>query len=556
MTQFDVNDIRQKLPVDDDADICHGPRFTLHRPCNRQNWNKLRIAPGHQVGLPIRRGRPIIRIRRAPEPHVICSTFQKGCRVVHRFFICLCAVPAWLLSEGFAEEFSVRPLTADEQEVLSSIQEKQLLDTLSYLASDEMNGRDTPSRELDIAADFVANRFRQAGLEGLGASGSFFQTAELFRTSAPQSTAVLTVGSSLNVPLTVLTGTNGLIKISGVVRDAAANNMPAADDGQTTIFVMDEHPLPPQATDDPAVVLTTYVRRVAPLVRQGAKIVLVRVTNGSVLFDVAAAFQQTPVLIPAELEPQCAIVLVSETQSLEGKVALEIPANVRTSTPVHNVVGVLRGSDPEAAGQAVVISAHLDHIGPARRGDDKVNNGADDNASGVTGVLLLADAFAALKVRPRRSLIFMTFWGEEKGLLGSKYFAENPLWNLTDIVCDINLEMIGRPEEHAEGRAWGTGWSRSSLGPQVAAGAIRAGVLISDHERFSEMLYTRSDNASFVAKGIIAHSFSAGSLHRDYHQPTDEVAKINIPHMTRIIQGLLAGILPIAMGELTPRATR
>ena len=90
----------------------------------------------------------------------------------------------------------------------------------------------------------------------------------------------------------------------------------------------------------------------------------------------------------------------------------------------------------------------------------------------------------------------------------------------------------------------------------MAAGAIRAGVSIFHHEQFSEMLYRRSDNASFVAKGIIAHSFSAGSLHSDYHQPTDEVAKINVPHMTKIIQGLLAGILPIARGELTPMAMR
>ena len=86
----------------------------------------------------------------------------------------------------------------------------------------------------------------------------------------------------------------------------------------------------------------------------------------------------------------------------------------------------------------------------------------------------------------------------------------------------------------------------------MAVGAMRADVTIFQHEKFSEMLYARSDNASFVAKGVIAHSFSAGSLHNDYHQPTDEVARLNIPHMTKIIQGLLAGTLPIARGELTP----
>ncbi|MEJ7593308.1 MAG: M28 family peptidase [Planctomycetaceae bacterium] len=438
--------------------------------------------------------------------------------------------------------------------MLRSIQEKQVLETVSFLASDKMNGRDTPSKELDVAANFVAERFRKASLEGLGPGGSFFQTTELFRTSAPISKAVMSVGTDKDIQLTVLTGISEVIKVSGVVHDDAAKDKPTAGIEKPMIVVMDELPLPPQAADNPIAALVTYVRRTLPLVRQSAKVVLVRVSDDSVLFDAAATLQQHPVSIPAQFEPQCAIVLISKTQALEGEVSLEIPANIRQAVPVHNVVGVLRGSDPEAAKQAVIISAHLDHIGPAGRGDDKVNNGADDNASGVTGVVTLADAICALEERPQRSVIFMTFWGEEKGLLGSKYFAEHPLWNLDDVVCNINLEMIGRPEENAEGKAWGTGWPHSTLGPQMAAGAMRADVTVFHHEQFSEMLYARSDNASFVAKGVIAHSFSAGSLHNDYHQPTDEVEKLNIPHMTKIIQGLLAGILPIARGELTPTA--
>ena len=474
--------------------------------------------------------------------------------IVHSSPICLVAMLVLSSSALIAEEFSVKPLTDDEQFVLRSIQEKQVLETVSFLASDEMNGRDTPSKELDVAADFVAERFRKAGLEGLGPDGSFFQTAELFRTSAPVTKAVLSVGSDEVARLTVFTGTNEILNVSGVAQDETAKDKSATGTEKPNIVVIDELPLPPQAADNPIAALITYVRRTLPLVRQGAKIVLVRVADDSILFEAAATLQQQPVSIPAQFEPQCAIVLISKTQVLDGDITLEVPANVRQAIPVHNVVGVLRGSDPEAAKQAVLISAHLDHIGPAGRGDDKVNNGADDNASGVTAVLTLADAIGALKDRPQRSVIFMTFWGEEKGLLGSKYFAEHPLWKLDDIVCNINLGMIGRPEENADGKAWGTGWPHSTLGPQMAAGAMRADVTIFHHEKFSEMLYARSDNASFVAKGVIAHSFSAGSLHNDYHQPTDEVSKLNIPHMTKIIQGLLAGTLPITRGELTPTA--
>ena len=467
---------------------------------------------------------------------------------------CLIAVFAVLSASALAEEFNIPALTDDEQSVINAIQQQQVLETVSFLASDEMNGRDTPSKELVIAAEYVADRFRKAGLEGLGTDGSFFQTVELFRSSAPATKAIASNAADDNIQLSVLTGLNETLKLRGAIREVTET--PDPDDGKSDIFIMDEQSLSPQARDNPLAALVKYVRTTAPLVRKGAKVVLVRVAEDSVLFDIVESFQQQRISIPSQFEPQCAIVLVPKNQKLSGDIVLEIPPNIKEGSPVHNVIGLLRGSDPEHATKAVIVSAHLDHIGPAQRGDDKVNNGADDNASGVTAVLTLADAFASLKSKPQRSLIFMTFWGEEKGLLGSKYFAENPLWKLDDTVCDINLEMIGRPEENADGKAWGTGWPHSNLGPLMAAGAIRAGVTIFHHEKFSEMLYGRSDNASFLAKGVIAHSFSAGSLHGDYHQPGDEVAKLNIPHMTKVIQGLMAGILPIARGEVTPTKSK
>ena len=467
---------------------------------------------------------------------------------------CLVAAFAVLCASAFAEEFTIPTLTDNEQSVIDSIEQKQVLETVSFLASDEMNGRDTPSKELVIAAEYVADRFRKAGLEGLGTDGSFFQTVELFRTSAPATKAIAATAANDDIRLTVLTGLDEVLKVQGAISEVTETPDPV--DNQSEIFIMDELSLPPQTRENSLAALVKYLRATAPLVRKGAKVVLVRVADDSALFDVVESFQQQPISISPQFEPQCAIVLVPKIHSLSGDIALEIPPNVKEGSPVHNVIGVLRGSDPNQSNKAVMVSAHLDHIGPAQRGEDKVNNGADDNASGVTAVLTLADAFAALKMRPARSVIFITFWGEEKGLLGSKYFAEHPLWNLDHLVCDINLEMIGRPEENAEGKAWGTGWPHSNLGPLMAAGATRAGVTIFHHEQFSEMLYARSDNASFLSKGVIAHSFSAGSLHSDYHQPSDEVAKLNIPHMTKIIQGLMAGILPIARGEVTPVKTK
>ena len=141
------------------------------------------------------------------------------------------------------------------------------------------------------------------------------------------------------------------------------------------------------------------------------------------------------------------------------------------------------------------------------------STGADDNATGVTGVISLADAYAALETRPKRTLIFMAFWGEESGLLGSFHFVKKPLWPLEKIVANINLEMIGRPESGARNKTWVTGWNESNLGSMMAVGAKRVGTMVFEHPRFSgKMLYGASDNWPFVQKGVVAHSFSAGSL--------------------------------------------
>ena len=199
--------------------------------------------------------------------------------------------------------------------------------------------------------------------------------------------------------------------------------------------------------------------------------------------------------------------------------------------------------------------AHADHVGRGTADDagDAIYNGADDDASGVVGVVALAEAFAALPEPPARSLLFVAFWGEEKGLLGSRQFVADPPWPLDDMVANVNLEMLGRPEEGARHKAWMTGWSESDLGELVARGAARAGIEVFDHPQYGPRLYRASDNASFVREGVIGHSFSAGSLHEDYHRPSDEWQKLDLEHMAAVIRGIFAGVLPIAAVELTPQ---
>ena len=234
---------------------------------------------------------------------------------------------------------------------------------------------------------------------------------------------------------------------------------------------------------------------------------------------------------------------------------LEVPATLVLDKPMRNVIGMLPGTDPELSKEAILFSAHLDHLGVRTGVGDVIYNGADDDASGVTAVVTLADAFGAMP-RPKRTLLFMAFWGEESGLLGSKQFVANPSWPLEKIVANINIEMIGRPEPGANGKIWMTGWQESNLGSLMNSASILRGTEIFEHPSFSSRLYRASDNWSFAEKGVVAHSFSAGSLHADYHQPDDEWERLEIPHMTRVIQGLFYASQPLVQGTATPTSSK
>lgn len=447
----------------------------------------------------------------------------------------------------------VPPLTFDEAEAVNSITEGRVLSTVSFLASDEMAGRDTPSRELTIAESYVAARFRGAGLEGLGPDGSYFQEASFPMVQPPATDATIQVeGSEDSTNLIVLTGPKDRLQLTGVV--LAEPKALAATDPR--IAIIDEVIVPPQAIQQPAKTMALLARRTRALEQKGVQVVLIRCQRNSVLRELAAKLQQTPTPNRAGLIPECGVLLVAADSELTNNtVTIDVDAQIADDAVVRNVVGVLRGNHEELRSEAVLISAHLDHIGRQQTGPDKINNGADDNATGVTTVLSLADAFAALESKPKRSVVFVTFWGEEKGLLGSKHFVEHPLWPLSSIVANINIEMVGRPETDARQKAWMTGWKHSNLGDVINTGSSRVGVEIFNREDVGEMLYTRSDNHPFAQKGVVAHSISAGSLHSDYHQPSDEWQKLDLPHMTKVIQGVFAGALVVASGDVEVKRT-
>lgn len=223
-------------------------------------------------------------------------------------------------------------------------------------------------------------------------------------------------------------------------------------------------------------------------------------------------------------------------------------AGPRTET--WNAVGILRGSDPDAGKDAILLTAHLDHlgVGPAKKGDS-IYNGADDDASGTTAVLELARLFAAGR-RPPRTMLFVLFGSEEIGGYGNRYFLKHPPLPIEHIVANLEFEMIGRrdPALPSDG-LWLTGFDRTNLGPELA----RHGAALHADPHPKEGFFKRSDNYSLALRGIIAQTVSSFGLHADYHAPSDEIGSIDFPHMTRGIQSMVKPIEWLAQTSWKPQ---
>jgi Zn-dependent M28 family amino/carboxypeptidase len=208
--------------------------------------------------------------------------------------------------------------------------------------------------------------------------------------------------------------------------------------------------------------------------------------------------------------------------------------NQRTDT--WNALAMLKGSDPEASKEVILLTAHLDHLGIGNPvNGDSIFNGADDDASGTTAVLELARTLS-LGPKPRRSILFVLFGSEELGGYGNAYFLEHPPVPLTQIVTNLEFEMIGRPDPLLPNRTlWLTGYERSNLGPELA----KHGAAISADPHPKENFFFRSDNIALAKKGIVAQTVSSFGLHTDYHQPSDDLAKIDFEFLTHSIGSMV-----------------
>ena len=214
-----------------------------------------------------------------------------------------------------------------------------------------------------------------------------------------------------------------------------------------------------------------------------------------------------------------------------------------------NIIGVLQGKSKKD--EYVIISAHYDHLGMKKSGEgDLIFNGANDDASGVTGVLALAEYYK--KMGNERTIVFAAFTAEEMGLIGSTHFGKGI--DASKFVAGINLEMIGKTPSFGPNTAWLTGFERSDFGKIVQKNLEGSGYQLFPDPYKNFNLFFRSDNASLARLGVPSHTFSTTAIDvdKDYHKVSDEAETLNMTVITQTIKAVAKGTESIINGKDTP----
>lgn len=220
-----------------------------------------------------------------------------------------------------------------------------------------------------------------------------------------------------------------------------------------------------------------------------------------------------------------------------------------SESKVRNVIGILPGTDPALKNEYVFLTAHYDHLG-TKKGQtegDTIYNGANDNGSGTAAVLGVASLLE--KSKPKRTIVFMTFYGEEKGLVGSSFYVKNPIFPLKATNAVINIEQIGRTDDSEGPRVNAismTGFELSDLGKLMNDVGSSLKVGTTGHPTNSFAYFGASDNLPFAAAGVPAHTVCTAYDFPDYHKVGDSAEKLDYKNMSVIVQVISKGLLEVA----------
>ena len=519
----------------------------------------------------------------------------------------------FLKSKGFSESRSVKLLSilvlvgslfsttvsSPQQSAtsgLTSIRADELREKVVYLASRELKGRGNGSPELRVAAEYIAGVFRRNGIKPAGDSGTFFQNFRMFtaRLGSGNNFRVDNVDRALGIDyiphyLSPTITSEGPLAFAGYGLSSPRLNFDELSGvnlrGRIAV-VIDSHP----RADD---FLSAFSRvdlseassissKARNLARAGA-VGLVVIQNWRIsnipIADSAAVFRSDYPRKDAPMgnmddpaNPKIPVILISDEagrrlvpslrelqrridESLQPQF-VDLGRRARLSVSVQrvpfttqNVVGLIEGRDPKLRGEAVIAGAHYDHDGEY---NGQIWPGADDNASGTAGILELAEAFGNGRLAPARTILLCAFAGEEKGEIGSQHYADNPVIPIDRTVAMIQMDMIGRNEEHGANRALMLERETSAQNANVlnVIGTLFSVDLRSAMESSNDQvgldlkfryddtpedLLRRSDQWPFLKKHVPSLFIHTGE-HPDYHQPGDTADKINYPKMEKIVR--------------------
>lgn len=444
------------------------------------------------------------------------------------------------------------PLQAQKKptaEIERMITKGEIEGPLTFLSADEMKGRDTGSPELDIAANYIASRFREFGLKTLEGAPQYLQPVELLKSGALADGSLTLIQDKLGYKddFVVLNGNplewSGEIVYIGYgapeevpadIRGKLVVSLAGSKDSKNVqeIFMASTQKYDRISAAGAAALVEYFVTAPFPWPA------LVNYFSGATRFEVKKGESTIPHLWMKDKDVASMKELKSG-KSVSG--TLTIKGEKPKLIPAKNVAGWVEGTDPKLKNEFLVVSAHYDHVGVgAKKGQDSIYNGARDNALGTVAMMSAARYFA--KYPAKRSILFIALTGEEKGLLGSAWYADHPLVPLKQTVFNMDCDGAGYNDKTV---VTIIGLEKTDVHPQMDKACGAFGLKAALDPVPEQSLYERSDNYNFARKGVPAIDFAPGikafdaELMQYYHQPADEVSSLDFDYLLKFYRSFI-----------------
>lgn len=453
---------------------------------------------------------------------------------------------------------SVSNLIAQIERINTAITQPEAEAHLRFLVSDEMRGRNTGTIELSIAGRYIAEQFRKSGLIPLGdQEGDYLQTVPLYTMKSPSQAKVKVKDQQFEygTDLAMIAGQNGTIEVSLVLVEDPGNIDEDQVKGKLAVIVLQD-----------LMAAFSNRDRIADLKDAGALGLIEIFTKGQQYpWPIVMQSINRERMSIGEVEEEEAFYHVwvrdtsnSVVQQIKTDPTMEASLTIegmeKKSIYAFNVVGKVKGTDPALSKEHLVMCAHYDHVGvQAGDGVDSIYNGTRDNGIGTTGIINAAHYFS--QYPPKRSIVFIALTGEEKGLLGSRFYADNPKIPLEETVCALNIDNSGYTDTESI-TLLDTG--RINIDAMVYQAAKEVDLKVMGDRIPSQNYYERSDQVSFANKGVPAINFKMSMeafderISKYYHQPSDQVDNVDLTYIYKYWRAYIRSAELIGNWDQTP----